>query len=79
MPKDVTELLAQFELEQTGERSFRGPQPRTAMQRLFGGQVLAQTMIAASERSNPIGFPTRSTPTSSARALPTSPWTSTSR
>ncbi len=57
MPKDVTELLAQFELEQTGERSFRGPQPRTAMQRLFGGQVLAQTMIAASRTIEPHRIP----------------------
>lgn len=47
MPKDVTELLAQLNLVQTGDLSFRGPQPRTRMQRLFGGQVLAQTLLAA--------------------------------
>ncbi len=47
MPKDVTELLNLFDLDQTGELSFRGPQPRTRMQRMFGGQVLGQTLIAA--------------------------------
>lgn len=57
MPKDVTELLAQFQLQQTGELSFRGPQPRTDLQRLFGGQVLAQTLIAAARTVAPERMP----------------------
>lgn len=47
MPKDVAELIALFDLVQTGENTFRGPVPKTRMQRLFGGQVLAQTLVAA--------------------------------
>ena len=47
VPKDVVELLALFDLTQTGDLSFRGPQPRTLLQRLFGGQVLGQTLVAA--------------------------------
>lgn len=47
VPKDVTELLALFELTQLGDFSFRGPQPQTKLQRLFGGQVLGQTLVAA--------------------------------
>lgn len=57
MPKDVTELLSLFELEQTGDQTFRGPQPRTLMQRLFGGQVLGQTLIAASRTVEPGRIP----------------------
>lgn len=47
MPKDVSELIALFDLEETGDNRFRGPVPNTRMQRLFGGQVLAQTLVAA--------------------------------
>ncbi|RMB59042.1 acyl-CoA thioesterase [Tessaracoccus antarcticus] len=47
MPQTVDELISLFELTQTGEFSFRGPQPRTLLQRLFGGQVLAQSLMAA--------------------------------
>lgn len=47
MPKDVSELIALFDLEETGDNRFRGPVPSTRMQRLFGGQVLAQTLVAA--------------------------------
>ena len=47
MPKDVAELIALFDLEQTGENSYRAPVPNTRMQRLFGGQVLGQTLVAA--------------------------------
>ena len=49
MPKDVAELCALFDLTATGRLSFRGPQPRTLLQRLFGGQVLGQTLVAAAQ------------------------------
>lgn len=49
MPKDVAELIALFDLNQTGPSKFRGPQPHTMMQRLFGGQVLGQTLVAAAK------------------------------
>lgn len=47
MPKDVAELIALFDLDETAPFAFRGPQPSTKMQRLFGGQVLGQTLVAA--------------------------------
>ena len=47
MPQTVDELIGLFELTQTGDLTFRGPQPRTVLQRLFGGQVLAQSLMAA--------------------------------
>ncbi len=53
MPRDVTELLNLFDLERTGESTFRGPQPRTHLQRLFGGQVLGQTLVAAAGTVDP--------------------------
>ena len=53
MPRDVAELIALFQLEETGELTFRGPQPQTLMQRLFGGQVLGQTLVAAARTVAP--------------------------
>ncbi len=47
MPETVEELISQFCLTRTGELTFRGPQPRTLLQRLFGGQVLATSLMAA--------------------------------
>lgn len=47
MPKDVAELLALFDVRSVGDLRFRGPQPNTLFQRLFGGQVLGQTLVAA--------------------------------
>ncbi|MFT3887022.1 MAG: acyl-CoA thioesterase II [Arachnia sp.] len=49
VPKDVAELCALFDLTATGRLTFRGPQPRTLLQRLFGGQVLGQTLVAAAQ------------------------------
>ncbi len=49
MPKDVAGLLALFELRQTDDNVWEGPQPDTFFQRLFGGQVLAQTLVAAAQ------------------------------
>lgn len=47
MPKDVAGLIGLFELEQIDDLTWRGPQPDTLFQRLFGGQVLGQTLVAA--------------------------------
>lgn len=47
MPKDVAGLIGLFELTQSGELTWQGPQPDTLFQRLFGGQVLGQTLVAA--------------------------------
>ncbi len=47
MPETVDELISQFDLTQTGDLTFRGPQPKTLLQRLFGGQVLGTSLMAA--------------------------------
>ena len=53
MPASVTELLELLELEQLEVDLFRGRQPDTAMQRVFGGQVAAQALRAAAETVDP--------------------------
>ncbi len=47
MPTTVDELLALLDLETLDPDLFRGRQPRTTMQRVFGGQVAAQALVAA--------------------------------
>ncbi|MGH3507173.1 MAG: acyl-CoA thioesterase [Nocardioidaceae bacterium] len=47
MPTSVTDLLALLELERLEVDLYRGRQPDTAMQRVFGGQVAAQALRAA--------------------------------
>lgn len=47
MPSNVEDLVALFDIVQVSELKFRGPQPDTYFQRLFGGQVLAQSLWAA--------------------------------
>jgi len=47
VPSNVDDLVALFDIVQVADRKFRGPQPDTWFQRLFGGQVLAQTLWAA--------------------------------
>ncbi len=47
MPNSVTDLLALLELEQLEVDLYRGRQPDTALQRVFGGQVAAQALRAA--------------------------------
>lgn len=47
MPHSVAELLSLLELEPLEVDLFRGRQPQTAMQRVFGGQVAAQALAAA--------------------------------
>ena len=47
MPRTTGELLTLLQLEQLDTDLYRGPQPETAMQRSFGGEVLAQGLSAA--------------------------------
>ena len=48
MPESVDELTALLDLEEIEVGLFRATQPRTSLQRVFGGQVLAQALMAAS-------------------------------
>jgi acyl-CoA thioesterase-2 len=48
MPQSVTELVDLLDLEEIEVGLFRGKQPETALQRVFGGQVLAQSLVASS-------------------------------
>ncbi len=47
MPDSVPELLDLLELERLDLDLYRGRQPETALQRVFGGQVAAQALWAA--------------------------------
>ncbi|QIK76361.1 acyl-CoA thioesterase [Nocardioides piscis] len=47
MPASVTELAELLELEDLDVDLYRGPQARTERQRVFGGQVAAQAVAAA--------------------------------
>jgi acyl-CoA thioesterase-2 len=47
MPSSVEELVDLLDLEVIEDNLFRGRQPDTQMQRVFGGQVLAQSLVAA--------------------------------
>ena len=47
MPQSVEELTALLDLEEIEVGLFRARQPSTALQRVFGGQVLAQALTAA--------------------------------
>jgi acyl-CoA thioesterase II len=47
VPHTVTELVELLELERLEVDLYRGRQPDTAMQRVFGGQVAAQALRAA--------------------------------
>ncbi len=48
MPSSVSELLDLLDLESVEDNLFRGAQPRTLLQRVFGGQVAAHALVAAS-------------------------------
>lgn len=47
MPQTTEELVDLLTLEEIEPGIFRGPHPNTTLQRLFGGQVLAQSLTAA--------------------------------
>ncbi len=49
MPNSVPDLLELLELERLDLDLYRGRQPDTALQRVFGGQVAAQALFAASQ------------------------------
>ncbi|HSS67659.1 MAG TPA: acyl-CoA thioesterase II [Nocardioidaceae bacterium] len=53
MPASVSELLDLLELERIDVDLFRGRQPDTARQRVFGGQVAAQALRAAAATLDP--------------------------
>ncbi|NOJ44647.1 acyl-CoA thioesterase [Bradyrhizobium australiense] len=48
MPKGLMGLLAILGLEPIGQNVFRGSSPNPSFQRVFGGQLIGQAMIAAS-------------------------------
>jgi acyl-CoA thioesterase-2 len=47
VPQSIDELIALLDLEEIEVGLFRARQPDTSLQRAFGGQVLAQALIAA--------------------------------
>jgi len=47
MPSSVAELIALFDLETIEDDLYRAQPPDTMMQRVFGGQVLGQALLAA--------------------------------
>jgi acyl-CoA thioesterase-2 len=55
MGEATRKLVALLDLEQLDTDLFRGTQPETIRQRVYGGQVAAQALIAAS-RTVPEGF-----------------------
>ncbi|MCW2781337.1 MAG: acyl-CoA thioesterase [Marmoricola sp.] len=53
MPKNVQELIDLLDLEVIEDNLFRGRQPDTLMQRVFGGQVAAHALVAAARTTKP--------------------------
>jgi acyl-CoA thioesterase II len=53
MPRDADELLALLELEKIDDDLFRGAQMPTSRPMVFGGQVAAQSLVAASRTVAP--------------------------
>lgn len=47
VPESLDDLVALLDLEQIEDRLFRGTQPDTRLQRVFGGQVAGQALVAA--------------------------------
>ena len=47
MPKNTAELIETLTLQQWDANTLRGSHPRTYLQRSYGGQVLAQALLAA--------------------------------
>ena len=59
MPTTAEELVELLDLETIDLNLFRGRQPDTGMQRVFGGQVAAQALVAAT-RTAPAEMPVHS-------------------
>ena len=53
MPESLEDLVELLDLEKIDVDLFRGRQPQTSMQRVFGGQVLGQALAAASRTVEP--------------------------
>ncbi len=53
VPRSLDELLDLLDLEQIEDNLFRGRQPETRLQRVFGGQVAGQALVAASRTMGP--------------------------
>ncbi len=53
MPESLEDLVELLDLEKIDVDLFRGRQPQTGMQRVFGGQVLGQALAAASRTVEP--------------------------
>ena len=71
---EVDELVALLDLEPIEVNIFRGVSPDEDRQRVFGGQVAGQALVAAARTVDPTTVPsTRCTPTSCARATRTIP------
>ena len=47
MALGIPELLSILDLEQLEENLFRGRSPQVGWQRVFGGQVIGQALVAA--------------------------------
>lgn len=53
MPESLDDLVELLDLEKIDVDLFRGRQPQTSAQRVFGGQVLGQALVAASRTVDP--------------------------
>ena len=53
MSKGLIDLISILDLEQLEVNLFRGNSPKTSWQRVFGGQVIAQGLIAAMRTVDP--------------------------
>jgi acyl-CoA thioesterase-2 len=53
VPSSIDELLTLLDLETIDDCLFRGRQPETSLQRVFGGQVASQALVAAARTTEP--------------------------
>src|SRR5690349_16833461 len=53
MPSTIAEFLDLLDLEVIEDNLFRGRQPATSLQRVFGGQVAAHALVAATRTVDP--------------------------
>jgi acyl-CoA thioesterase-2 len=53
VPRSLDELVDLLDLETIEDNLFRGRQPETSLQRVFGGQVAGQALMAASRTMDP--------------------------
>jgi acyl-CoA thioesterase-2 len=60
MPSPVQDLMATLDLEQLEVNLFRGRSPQVGWQRVFGGQVIGQALVAACRTLDVAGRPPHS-------------------